>query len=61
MKDAVVRADGLSKRYGGHRVVDGISFSIPRGEFCGILGPNGAGKTTTLRMLPAMLRPTAAS
>ncbi|BBL70764.1 ATP-binding cassette domain-containing protein [Methylogaea oryzae] len=51
MKDAVVRADGLSKRYGGHRVVDGISFSIPRGEFCGILGPNGAGKTTTLRML----------
>lgn len=48
---AIVRAEHLSKDYGRQRVVDGISFTIRRGEFCGILGPNGAGKTTTLRML----------
>jgi lipooligosaccharide transport system ATP-binding protein len=48
---AIVRADNLSKRYGQQTVVDGISFTINPGEFCGILGPNGAGKTTTLKML----------
>ncbi len=44
-------ARGLTKEYGGARVVDRISFTIDAGEFCGILGPNGAGKTTTLKML----------
>lgn len=44
-------ARGLTKAYGKLRVVDGISFTIDPGEFCGILGPNGAGKTTTLKML----------
>ena len=44
-------ARGLTKEYGGSRVVDRISFVIEAGEFCGILGPNGAGKTTTLKML----------
>ena len=47
----VVEAEALTKHYGKQCVVDGISFTIGRGEFCGILGPNGAGKTTTLRML----------
>ncbi len=47
----IVAARGLTKNYGGTRVVDRISFSIEPGEFLGILGPNGAGKTTTLRML----------
>jgi len=47
----VVWAENLAKQYGKQRVVDGISFSIRPGEFCGILGPNGAGKTTTLKML----------
>jgi lipooligosaccharide transport system ATP-binding protein len=47
----VVKAEALTKHYGKQCVVDGISFAIGRGEFCGILGPNGAGKTTTLRML----------
>lgn len=51
MSGPVVQADGLTKRYGAACVVDRISFTIPRGQFCGILGPNGAGKTTTLRML----------
>ena len=47
----IVRAEGLTKYYGRLCVVDRISFTIGRGEFCGILGPNGAGKTTTLKML----------
>lgn len=37
--------------------VDGVSFSVKRGEVFGLLGPNGAGKTTTLRMLSTLLRP----
>lgn len=48
---AIVQAENLRKHYGKHCAVDGISFTIQPGEFCGILGPNGAGKTTTLRML----------
>lgn len=47
----IVNATNLTKSYAGQRVVDGITFSIRKGECCGILGPNGAGKTTTLRML----------
>ncbi|MCP6726019.1 ATP-binding cassette domain-containing protein, partial [Klebsiella pneumoniae] len=45
----MLSVDGLVKRYGGAAVVDGLSFSIVRGECFGLLGPNGAGKTTTLR------------
>ena len=47
----VVAAHDLRKRYGALTAVDGISFSISRGECLGILGPNGAGKTTTIRMV----------
>jgi lipooligosaccharide transport system ATP-binding protein len=50
-REPIVEALGLAKHYGRQRVVDGISFTIGKGEFCGILGPNGAGKTTTLKML----------
>ena len=52
----VVTVKDLQKTYDGQRVVDGISFSVKKGEVFGILGPNGAGKTTTLEMLEA-LRP----
>lgn len=48
--------EGLRKRYGGVAAVDGISFTVGRGEVFGILGPNGAGKTTTLEMIET-LRP----
>jgi ABC-2 type transport system ATP-binding protein len=41
------------------KAVDGVSFSIERGERVGFLGPNGAGKTTTLKMLSGLLHPTA--
>ncbi|HLP98292.1 MAG TPA: ATP-binding cassette domain-containing protein [Sideroxyarcus sp.] len=54
---AVIRATGLQKSYGGHRVVDGLDLSIRKGECFGLLGPNGAGKTTTLRMLLGLVAP----
>ncbi len=56
---ATVEVEDLVKVYpGGTRAVDGISFSVGRGEFLGLLGPNGAGKTTTIKILATLLRPT---
>jgi ABC-2 type transport system ATP-binding protein len=49
--------EGLAKRYGEHRGVDGISLRLQRQEVVGFVGPNGAGKTTTLRMLAGLIRP----
>jgi len=54
----MIEAMNLSKRYGDVVAVDGVSFSIERGEVVGFLGPNGAGKTTTMRMLTGFLPPT---
>jgi len=51
----------LAKAYGGNGVVNGLSFSIPRGTCFGLLGPNGAGKTTTLRMCLGLVVPDAGS
>src|SRR6266850_2322053 len=48
----------LKKMYGDRPAVDGISFSVGRGEIVGFLGPNGAGKTTTMRMLTGYVTPT---
>jgi ABC-2 type transport system ATP-binding protein len=53
---AVVEVRGLTKRYGGHAVVDGISFHVEAGEIFGILGPNGAGKTTAVECLEGLRR-----
>jgi len=52
----IIEVEGLTKTYGGRKVVKGISFEVKEGEVFGILGPNGAGKTTTLEMIEA-LRP----
>ncbi len=49
--DAVVEVHDLIKTYGDLNAVDGVSFSVGRGEFFGMLGPNGAGKSTTMRMV----------
>ena len=49
--DAVIAAQGLTKRYGESSAVDAISFAIKKGEVFGLLGPNGAGKTTTILMM----------
>ena len=53
----VLVVDGLRKDYGGTRVVDGLSFTIPRGTCYALLGPNGAGKTTTLRCCLGLTEP----
>jgi len=50
----MVEVKNLKKRYGDKQAVDGISFSVKKGEIFGILGPNGAGKTTTLEMMETL-------
>jgi ABC-2 type transport system ATP-binding protein len=57
--EALLQAEGLTKRFGDFTAVDGISFSIQRGEVLGLLGPNGAGKSTTIQMLLGLITPTA--
>jgi ABC-2 type transport system ATP-binding protein len=47
----------LYKAYGATRAVDGLSFSVERGEIFGLLGPNGAGKTTTVEIAEGLRRP----
>ena len=51
----------LSKHYGDTRAVDGVTFSVRRGQVFGFLGPNGAGKSTTIKMLTTLARPTSGS
>jgi len=48
---------GLCKRFGDHRAVDGVSFTLPPGGSLGIVGESGCGKTTTARMLVGLERP----
>jgi len=55
----MIEIKGLVKTYGAKRAVDGISFSVRRGEILGFLGPNGAGKSTTMKMITGFLQPTA--
>jgi ABC-2 type transport system ATP-binding protein len=53
----LVEVQDLCKSYGSLQAVDGVSFSVKRGEVFGILGPNGAGKTTTVEILEGMRLP----
>jgi len=55
----LLEVNGLTKRFGEFTAVDGIDFSVGRGEVLGFLGPNGAGKTTAMRMVTGYLPPTA--
>jgi ABC-2 type transport system ATP-binding protein len=57
--DAALTTAGLTKRFGTQTAVDAVDMVVPRGAVYGFLGPNGSGKTTTIRMLLALVRPTA--
>ena len=57
-RQPVIRAQGLSKRFGDLVAVDGLDLSVNRAEVFGFLGPNGCGKSTTIRMLCGLLLPT---
>ncbi|MTE19549.1 ATP-binding cassette domain-containing protein [Streptomyces sp. TRM43335] len=54
-----VLAEGLVKRYGDKRALDGLDLAVRRGTVHGVLGPNGAGKTTAVRILTTLVRPDA--
>src|SRR6185312_4223617 len=56
---AILEVRDLVKRYPGVTAVDGIRFSVQRGECFGLLGPNGAGKTTTVEMMEGITEPSA--
>jgi ABC-2 type transport system ATP-binding protein len=53
----MIEVKGLVKTYGSKRAVDGVSFTVKRGEILGFLGPNGAGKSTTMKMITGFVRP----
>src|ERR1035441_4328254 len=53
----LIRARGLTKRFGSFTAVDGIDFELRRGEAFGFLGPNGAGKSSTMRMIGCVSPP----
>jgi len=55
--DVVIKAEGLTKRYGAKLAVDHIDLEVQAGEIVGILGPNGSGKTTTILMLLGLTEP----
>lgn len=52
----MIKADGLSKRYGPVLAADNVSFSLQKGEVLGFLGPNGAGKSTTMRIITGFVQ-----
>jgi ABC-2 type transport system ATP-binding protein len=57
MSAAFLIAQNLRKSFNEHKAVNGVSFTIYKGEIFGLLGPNGAGKTTTIRILSTVLEP----
>ena len=54
----MIRARGVSKRFGDKRVLRGVDLDVPRGAFAVVTGPNGSGKTTLLRLLAGLAAPT---
>jgi ABC-2 type transport system ATP-binding protein len=53
----LIRAEGLTKYYGGFTAIQDISFAVPAGSVTAFLGPNGAGKSTTMKILTGFLAP----
>jgi ABC-2 type transport system ATP-binding protein len=56
---SAIRAEGLTRSFGAVAAVERLTFSVSPGEIFGLVGPDGAGKTTTMRLLAAILPPTA--
>ncbi len=54
----MIRVERVEKRYGGRRVLGGVSFALRRGETMAVTGPNGSGKTTLLRLVAGLAAPT---
>ncbi|MDX6329245.1 MAG: type transport system ATP-binding protein [Streptomycetaceae bacterium] len=52
-----VLSEGLKKRFGDVRALNGLDLAVPEGTVCGLLGPNGAGKTTAIRVLATLIAP----
>jgi ABC-2 type transport system ATP-binding protein len=61
MSDTVIQVNALRKTYGKFTALDGISFTVQKGEIFGILGPNGAGKTTTVEIIEGLRKPDSGS
>ena len=53
----VLRAENITKIYGGRKVVDRVTVEVLEGEVVGLLGPNGAGKTTTFYCILGLVKP----
>ena len=56
---SLIHVSSLTKQYGSFTAVDGLSFTVNKGDVYGFLGQNGAGKSTTIRMLMTLIKPTA--
>ena len=61
MDELAVEVEGVVKRFGALRALDGVDLRVRRGEVYGLLGPNGSGKTTLIRCLVGLVRPDAGS
>jgi ABC-2 type transport system ATP-binding protein len=59
MSELAIETRGLTRRFGDILAVDQLDLEVARGEIYGLIGPDGAGKTTTIRLLAAVMRPTA--
>lgn len=59
--EALLEVQGLCRRFGGLKAVDGLSFTLHRGRIMGLLGPNGSGKSTALNLVSGVLKPDSGS
>lgn len=55
--DFILKAENVTKQYAGHKALDNVSLSVPKGSIYGLLGPNGAGKTSFIRILNQITAP----